>query len=380
PLTYSISGGPDQSLFNINSSTGVLTFKTAPNFEAPGDVGTNNVYNLQVRVTDGNNPVTQDLIITVTDVNEAPTGVSLTNTTPAIAENTSTTNRTKVADINITDDALGTETITLTGADAASFEVDGNALYLKAGTVLNHEAKSSYTVTINVDDATVGNTPDVSTNFTLSVTNVNEAPSFAAPTATFSTPENTTAVGTITPATDPDAGDNLTYTLSGADAAKFNFDATSRVLSFKTAPNFEAPGSVAGTNAYSVTVTAIDTGGLTATQTVTVNVTNVNEAPSFAAPTATFSTPENSTSVGTITPATDPDAGSTLTYSLSGADAAKFNLDTTSRVLTFKNPPNFEAPGSAAGTNAYTVTVTATDGGGLTATQTVTVNVTDVVE
>ncbi len=172
-----------------------MTFKTAPNFEAPGDEGTNNVYNLQVRVTDGNNPVTQDLIITVTDVNEAPTGVSLTNTTPAIAENTSTTNRTKVADINIIDDALGTETITLTGADAASFEVDGNALYLKAGTVLNHEAKSSYTVTINVDDATVGNTPDVSTNFTLSVTNVNEAPSFAAPTATFSTPENTHSSG-----------------------------------------------------------------------------------------------------------------------------------------------------------------------------------------
>ncbi len=69
------------------------------------------------------------------------------------------------------------------------------------------------------------------------------------------------------------------------------------------------PGSAAGTNAYTVTVTATDSGGLTATQTVTVNVTNVNEAPSFAAPTATFSTPENSTSVGTITAATDPDGG-----------------------------------------------------------------------
>ncbi|NLQ04564.1 Ig-like domain-containing protein, partial [Cylindrospermopsis raciborskii] len=277
PLTYSISGGLDESLFSINSSTGVLTFKTAPNFEAAGDVGTNNVYNynLQIQVTDGKNPVTQDLIITVI--------------------------------------------------------------------------------------------------------NVNEAPSFAATTATFSTPENTVLVGSIA-AIDPDAGDTLTYTLSGADAGKFNIDSVTRFLSFKTAPNFEVPGSAAGTNAYSVTVTATDSGGLTATQTVTVNVTGVNEAPSFAAPTATFSTPENSTSVGTITAATDPDGGDTLTYTLSGADAAKFNFDATSRVLSFKTAPNFEVPGSAAGTNAYSVTVTATDSGGLTATQTVTVNVTGVNE
>ena len=79
--------------------------------------------------------------------------ISLSNTTTTIAENSSTTNRIKVADINI--DALGTETITLTGADAASFEVNGNILYLKAGTVLNYEAKSSYAVTVNVDDTTL---------------------------------------------------------------------------------------------------------------------------------------------------------------------------------------------------------------------------------
>jgi hypothetical protein len=47
---------------------------------------------------------------------------ALTNN--AIAENSSTTTRTKVADIGITDDALGTNSITLTGADAANFEVD----------------------------------------------------------------------------------------------------------------------------------------------------------------------------------------------------------------------------------------------------------------
>ena len=97
------------------------------------------------------------------------TAVALTTalTNNAIAENTSTSTRTRVADIGITDDALGTNTITLAGADAASFEVDGTALYLKANVALNFEAKPSYAVTINVADSTVSGSTALSTNYTL---------------------------------------------------------------------------------------------------------------------------------------------------------------------------------------------------------------------
>ncbi|EFA70553.1 Phytase [Cylindrospermopsis raciborskii CS-505] len=105
----------------------------------------------------------------------------------------------------------------------------------------------------------------------------NRAPSFVTTTATFSTSENTTAVGTITPATDPDAGDVLSYTLGGADASKFDFNPTTRVLSFKTAPNFESPGSAAGTNTYTLVVTATDSKNAIATQNITVNVTDVDD-------------------------------------------------------------------------------------------------------
>ncbi len=198
---------------------------------------------------------------------------------------------------------------------------------------------------------------------TVNVTGVNEAPSFAAPTATFSTPENSTSVGTITPATDPDAGTTLIYSLSGADAAKFNFDTTSRVLSFKTAPNFEVPGSAAGTNAYTVTVTATDGGGLTATQTVTVNVTDVVEIgnPPVITSSSTFSVGENTTAVGTIT-ATDAD-GNPLTYSISGGpDQSLFNINSSTGVLSFKTAPNFEAPGDAGTNNVYNLQVRVTDG------------------
>lgn len=70
-LTYSISGGADMAKFNISS--GVLTFASAPNFEAPTDSGANNVYDVQVQVADGNGGLdVQDIAVTVADVNEAP--------------------------------------------------------------------------------------------------------------------------------------------------------------------------------------------------------------------------------------------------------------------------------------------------------------------
>ncbi len=72
-LTYSLIGGADQSKFSIIPGTGVLSFVTAPNFEVPGDVGGDNVYEVTVQVSDGNGGTdSQDLSVTVTNVNEAP--------------------------------------------------------------------------------------------------------------------------------------------------------------------------------------------------------------------------------------------------------------------------------------------------------------------
>ena len=76
----------------------------------------------------------------------------------------------KVADIVVTDDAQGTNTLSLTGADAALFEIDGGALYLKAGTPLD---RASFSVAVAVDDTTVGATPDAtSATLTLAVSTV----------------------------------------------------------------------------------------------------------------------------------------------------------------------------------------------------------------
>ncbi|MCA9136717.1 MAG: hypothetical protein KDB00_08160 [Planctomycetales bacterium] len=72
-LVYSIGGGADQALFTIDASTGVVQFITAPDFESPTDSGADNIYDVDVVVTDSDSLVdTQSLVITVTDVNEMP--------------------------------------------------------------------------------------------------------------------------------------------------------------------------------------------------------------------------------------------------------------------------------------------------------------------
>ena len=70
-VTWSIFSGVDSTTVGLVSATGVLTFKSAPNFEAPTDSGANNVYNLTIRATDtAGNTTNQAITVTVTDVVE----------------------------------------------------------------------------------------------------------------------------------------------------------------------------------------------------------------------------------------------------------------------------------------------------------------------
>ena len=64
-LTFSISG-TDSSLFTISSS-GVVTFNAAPDYENPSDSGTNNVYDLSASVSDGSLSASKDFMVTVTN-------------------------------------------------------------------------------------------------------------------------------------------------------------------------------------------------------------------------------------------------------------------------------------------------------------------------
>ncbi|MEZ5943913.1 MAG: FG-GAP-like repeat-containing protein [Planctomycetaceae bacterium] len=134
-------------------------------------------------------PLTQDVLYTFADDDSASGGffqitvtnnvaptISLDNEVNSILELTILNVDQKVADIVITDDGHGTNDLSLAGADASYFVLSGTELFLKAGTVLDFETKATYTVDIQVDDASVGSTPDDTVTFTLNVVDVPEPP------------------------------------------------------------------------------------------------------------------------------------------------------------------------------------------------------------
>jgi len=284
-LAYAIVSGADQDKLQIDSLTGALSFVSAPDFEAPADADGDSVYEIQVSVSDGAGGVdTQAISVTVTDENEAPTAVAFAHTTTAIDENTDTTAAgIRVADIVVTDDALGDEILTLAGEDASSFEIIGNALYLKAG-VLDFEAKNSYLVQVVVDDPTLGDGPELfSARFNVNVTDVNEAPTAVAfDNTTTAIDENTDTTAGIRVAdivvTD-DALGSETLTLTGSDAGFFEIIGNALYLRAGVL-DFEAK------NSYSVKVAVDDPtlgDGPEISALFTIDVTDVNEAPTAVA-------------------------------------------------------------------------------------------------
>ena len=214
---------------------------------------------------------------------------------------------------------------------------------------------------------------------TVEATPVNAAPVFTDGTsATRSVAENTaagTAIGTPVAATDADTGDTLTFTLGGTDAASFAIVATSGQLQTSAALDYETK------NSYSVSVMVSDGNGGMASIPVTINVTNDtaddNNAPMFAAETATRSVAENTAAgmaIGDPVAATDADTGDTLTFTLGGTDAASFAIVATSGQLQTSAALDYETK------NSYSVSVMVSDGNGGTDSIAVTISVTDVVE
>lgn len=107
--------------------------------------------------------------------NDAPS-LSITSTVNSLSEDADTSSRIEVAEITITDDDLGQNTLSLSGDDAGMFEIEGDKLYLKAGAQLDFETAVQLDVVVGVDDPAIGSTPDDSSPFSLEITDVAEAP------------------------------------------------------------------------------------------------------------------------------------------------------------------------------------------------------------
>lgn len=185
--SIAIHGGADSNKFSlarIGDSSTALSFVTVPNFEAPTDVGANNVYDLVLKATD-------------------------------------------------TSENIGYETLTVT------------------------------------------------------VTNANDPPVITSngggATASISMSENSTSVTTVQ-ATDQDSGATVTFSISGTDANDFAINSNSGAVTFLQTPDYEAPVDSDANNAYIIVVTASDSIA-TDSQTITINITDLNESAISSLPT-----------------------------------------------------------------------------------------------
>ena len=311
-IAFSVSG----SELAITSD-GVLSFASAPDYE------TKTSYTATVTASDGTNLTTQDIVVSVSNVDEAPIMGVLSYT---VDENQM---------------SIGSVVATDPEEEAVSFSVSGSELAITSAGVLtfgsapDYETKSSYTATVTATDGT--NSTDQSV--TVTVTDVDdEAPVFTS-SATFSTAENQTAIDTVT-ATDVDTDNSaISFSVSGSELSI----TSAGVLTFASSPDYETKTS------YSATVTATD-GANSTKQDITVNVTNVNDiAPVFTS-TNNFSVVEGQIAIGTVT-ATDAE-GDDITFTISGTELAI----TSEGVLTFVSAPDYETKSS------YSATLTASDG------------------
>ncbi len=344
-ITYSLGSGNDESLFDMAS--GVVTFKTSPDFENPTDGDANNTYVINVIASDGVNSVNQDVTITVTNVDDTDP-VFTSATTADFAENGTGTAYTVVAtDANAITYSLGS------GNDESLFDIASGVVTFKTSPDFENpadgDANNTYVINVIASDGINSVNQDV----TITVTNVDDTdPVFtSATTADFA--ENGTGTAYIVVATDANA---ITYSLgSGNDEGLF--DIVSRVVTFKTSPDFENPADGDANNTYVINVIASD-GVNSVNQDVTITVTNVDDTdPVFtSATTADFA--ENGTGTAYTVVATDANA---ITYSLgSGNDEPLFDI--ASGVVTFKTSPDFENPADGDANNTYVINVIASDG------------------
>lgn len=169
---------------------------------------------------------------------------------------------------------------------------------------------------------------------------------------TFSVAENSavgTVVGTLTTA-DDDSSSLLWFIIAGDDEGVFSMDSDSVVLN--VSPDYETASS------YTLTIRVRDAGKLYDTATVTVNITDVNEAPVITSPDDTLSVSEDAgtgTAIDTIV-ADDPDPDDVLSFKiLSGNTGTAFSVN-SSGILKVAGSLDYET------TPEYTLLIQVSDG------------------
>ena len=357
-LSYALAAG-DAERFKVNATSGAVQY-VGGGEDAETGPGS---WELEVTATDrGGLKARARVVVTLEDRNEGPVFVE-SSYEWELAEHVA--GPVELGAVEATDvDAGDTLRYSLSGAGAALFDVgesSGVVRYVGAGEDAETGPEGWEFEVVATDRAGLAAVAKVK----VLLLDVNEAPAFADSAYAFDLAENVRGpreLGRVE-ATDPDRGDALTYSLAQGDAGRFEVDgASGRVRYVGAGEDYED-----GPPEFALVVRVTDTGGLTAEAAVTVTLLDVNEGPeavgSLTAPTLEArGTPWQEDLVQYFQ---DPD-GDTLSYAVASSvpNVASASVSDAGRLSV--EPQEI---GTAV------VTVTATDPGGLSATQQTTVMV-----
>lgn len=383
-LTYSIFSGNTGNAFAIDAASGQITVADPSALNST----TNSRFNLLIKVADGGSPAlssTQFVRIDVGNVNHAPTIPTGQNFT--IADNVA--NNFVVGTVIATDPDLSAPNKTLTygilsgnANNAFSINSTTGVITVNDASVLDGTTRPQYTLLVRVFD---GGSPALSDTASVvvrvtSTSTSNHLPIIPA-NQTFNVPENSavnTVVGTVI-ASDPDAtapNNTLTYRITGGNGSNaFAIDSSTGQITVlrPSVLNYETASQ------YTLQIRVTDGGNpsLSATRSVRVNLIDVNEAPSIPANQrlTVADQPPINTIVGTVI-ATDPDLSTTnktLTYAITGGNTDDaFAINAASGQITVNNPTALNSSTNP----SFNLVIRVTDGGGLTASQVVRVDLT----
>lgn len=349
-ISYSLSG-VDKDLFSLTFDGTYATLSSSEkDYENPVDSDSNNVYLLNVNFSDELNTTSQEIEISINNVNDNNPIID------SLSSYSVEENQTSVATISASDADNDELTFYLAGTDVSSLSISNSGV-LSFNEAPNFEIKNSYSVEVFASDGS----NSTSKNVSIGILNVNEPPVWNSniPVA-FDYPENSTAVTTIDTPEDlsDEDGDTLTYTLVGEDANALNI--SGNVVSFNGMPDYENPIDADNDNIYKLNVVASD-GLLTSTSPeFTLSITNLNDnAPEFSDIQTTFEVTNGQSNVSDIT-VTDAD-GDEVSLITGGTDGSLFTISDAGS-LSFTNAPDYSNPLDSDADNIYKLIVTASDG------------------
>jgi catechol 2,3-dioxygenase-like lactoylglutathione lyase family enzyme len=241
------------------------------------DRETATTHTIRVRTTDHTGlSLEKDLLITVTDVNESPTNISLSPS--SIAENSA--NGTMVGNFSTSDpDAGDTFAYTLVDSAGGRFAISGSQVVVANGVLLDYETATSHTIRVRTTDRG-GTGLSFEKDLQITVTNVNESPTNLS-LASSSISENSvngTVVGNLS-TSDPDAGDTFAYTLVDSAGGRFAVSGSEVLVANGSLLDYETATS------HTIRVRTMDQGGsgLSFEKDLLITVTDLNDTQSLDA-------------------------------------------------------------------------------------------------